>query len=600
MIRKIQLVPTASGQMTINVIFENGRNVFLHSLVDPIQEAAAWADGVDVKQNTLYVVLGFGLGYHIKCLEKKLPANSLIYVIETAFKEQMYQKLLVTMKNLDWLKDSKKITLLGNESVHSVASSINKSMQETNVNQLTLCCYYPAMAINERDYQQYIQELARETEKLRNADLSFSLMAGKKLFENAWSNLPSIFEQYSALELKDCFKGKAALLVASGPSLNKNIELIKKIREKVIVIAAGTAISALYHHNITPDFLVIIDPFDINGEVLVNYLKNETILVAPYEAPPLLVNHHKGKICYYKKPLRFSDEHVLSSIDDYLPQTEFLMSHISVAVTAFSFAEMIGAEPIIFVGQDLSFSQKAFEGDKDAELAATHAAGVQAGKYASPYLRKRRCKVEGYYGGNVETTQEFKLIIDFLAAVFEKRMMSRTIINATEGGARIPNTVQMSLSEVEKRYLVDDIHVISVLENLFRNNSFNNESINAFLQILETVQEESMNIFQDCKTIESKYTKSGSYDLKQAESFNKAIDEFLRRIKETRMYPFIKPYYAVVIDLYELEQQADTDSLAKAKRSNLIMSSLQWALTLLIEKLEQSTKGLKGKYGKEQ
>jgi hypothetical protein len=59
--------------------------------------------------------------------------------------------------------------------------------------------------------------------------------------------------------LKDYYKGKPAVIISAGPSLNKNIDLVEKNRDKFVVFCVSTALKAAVKHNIIPDFVCFIE-----------------------------------------------------------------------------------------------------------------------------------------------------------------------------------------------------------------------------------------------------------------------------------------------------------------------------------------------------
>ena len=55
-------------------------------------------------------------------------------------------------------------------------------------------------------------------------------------------NIPNLFEEIPLARLKDTYKGKTAVVVSAGPTLDRNIEILKKQRDKYVLFAVGTAL----------------------------------------------------------------------------------------------------------------------------------------------------------------------------------------------------------------------------------------------------------------------------------------------------------------------------------------------------------------------
>jgi hypothetical protein len=75
---KVRTAPTAIVRV------DDGRELLLHSRVDPLEETAFFAAGVTPQERTLYAVLGFGLGYHVRALLERIPESSQVIVLEPA------------------------------------------------------------------------------------------------------------------------------------------------------------------------------------------------------------------------------------------------------------------------------------------------------------------------------------------------------------------------------------------------------------------------------------------------------------------------------------------------------------------------------------
>lgn len=73
------------GVSTAIVRRSDGHEFFLHSRDNPLEEARIFIEGKPIKERTLYVVLGFGLGYHVRELLERIPPSSHIIVVEPDF-----------------------------------------------------------------------------------------------------------------------------------------------------------------------------------------------------------------------------------------------------------------------------------------------------------------------------------------------------------------------------------------------------------------------------------------------------------------------------------------------------------------------------------
>lgn len=587
MISSLKALKTQAGDMTLKVQMSNGRVIFLHSHIDPVAEAKRWVNKCKIQEYTAYVVVGLGLGYHLRELLQKISDSCFVYVIDPLLEEPLYlQFFLKWQKNNSWLQKSQQLQIFGKQELFTVAGLLNKNMQNMNLNQVKVICYYPAMILPSNAYSPYLNKLTKKAESLHKADIEFSLAAGQKMFENAWDNLNVILQQTGISVLKNKFCNLPAVVVSAGPSLNKNISVLRKYKDNVVIVASGTAIGALRKNDIVPHFLVIIDPFDLNSEVLKGFLHKKTVLIAPYDAPPQLIKAHPGKICFYKKPLRNTDEHVLSSIETYLHKTGSLLGHISVAVTAFSFAEWIGANPIAFIGQDLSFPLEAFEKENSSNLKMTHADGVKAGTYEPTRFKKDVCWVEGFFGGTVPTINEFRLVIDFFGVLFKARKKTRLIFNATEGGAYLSGAIHKSLEEVAKENFRKPIPFDNQLQDYLKNIECNYQ---ALIEELQEVQQQAKEIYTKVSELQCEYLKSGEMKLSSTEKaeFSQKVYGLLEYTCSNKIYCFIKPYFSTIVDLFNLERQEGITQEKDFLRCVSMLKGLGQGISIFSEKAGQ-------------
>lgn len=263
------------------------------------------------------------------------------------------------------------------------------------------------------------------------------------------SNMPYLRKSKNVTKLSTRFKDIPAIVVAAGPSLNKNIQHIKKAKGKAIIIAVDTILSKLLQEGIVPHFVCSIER---EIETYNYFYKDKKIPDEVYVVgPPVLYsaifeeNKHHAII-----PLRngVKEAEWLRGLLNLHTEDGFDMG-ISCAHVAFGLASHLGCSPIILTGQDLAY------GDNDDE---SHAIGTIYDN-GTIKVKKENKTTKGYDGGIVQTTSvwlQFKLW-------FEQRirMDNLTVINATEGGACINFTKQMPLIDTIDQFCQNTIEDIS-------------------------------------------------------------------------------------------------------------------------------------------
>lgn len=81
---------------------------------------------------------------------------------------------------------------------------------------------------------------------------------GEKVVRNLLRNAQ--YAALSGLSLKDACKGMPAIVCGAGPSLNQAMPLLNGLRDRAVLIAGGTAVTALSANHILPHFAVGLDP----------------------------------------------------------------------------------------------------------------------------------------------------------------------------------------------------------------------------------------------------------------------------------------------------------------------------------------------------
>lgn len=384
-------------------------------------------------------------------------------------------------------------------------------------------------------------------------------------------NLRYFPESIDFVKMKDVFKGKPAIIVAAGPSLEKNIGDLKQSQGKAIILAVDTIIEKLLNHGIVPDFVFAIERVD---EVYEYFFKKKIIpkevtLVVPSVVKSEIIEEYKGKFIL---PLR-------DKVHEYrwlnrmlqLDDSVYLSMGMSVAHLAFGFAHHLGAYPIIFVGQDL-----AYEGDK------SHSGGTVYDTKKIDDIEK--IEVEGYYGTTVYTSD---IWIDF-KRWFELEIQEKNIdaIDATEGGSRIAYTKQMSLKEVNEKYCIDYIHTDQIISKLplysVTLDEISNRLDVELKQILE-IEKYAKKILRNLEGISISYGDSEKLLMKKIEKM-KETDILLNTITQHpllmhNLQPFILHIFQ---EFYKIDETLTAENVKQNLRIQIKLTS---TIIQVIEKI---------------
>jgi len=242
-------------------------------------------------------------------------------------------------------------------------------------------------------------------------------------------------------------RGYPALVIGAGPSLEKNVYLLKRAKENHwILIATDTVLTYLDRLGIEADFVVSVDPQD----------KNALYLMAAHQRPWLVLDSGASFLTFLHYPL----EKILL-YDTVLPVYQVFCSFFgkkgelacggSVSTTAYDFAYRLGCDPIVFVGQDLAYSRRQTHAPHNALEAMLYGAvdrfHTYEGYNATSQTFSDRIEVLAWDRQHtVLTDRKFLTFKEWF--VRKTREVPARTINATEGGLFIEGMDHIPLKEV--------------------------------------------------------------------------------------------------------------------------------------------------------
>ncbi|MBZ0273444.1 DUF115 domain-containing protein [bacterium] len=289
---------------------------------------------------------------------------------------------------------------------------------------------------------------ARVATLLRNAELETQTLAMKSRtwLTHAFANLPRFLSVGHVGRLAGKFAGVPVVIVAAGPSLDRNIDALARMRDRVVVIAVGTALKKLAATDIVPDIAVALESNDIRTQF-------EGIDALPRVFGALDLNSFPP---LWDLPFAGLFGFAGGAADNawFLDRLDRASARIptggSVATAAFSIADVMGGNPIVLIGQDLAYGESGQSHALGADEASRFdlASGAPQGGEAD-LAREGYFRVPGWRGGEVLTKTNLRnYLLWFEQSVPAVTAGGRRAINATEGGARIGGFEQVPLTDV--------------------------------------------------------------------------------------------------------------------------------------------------------
>ena len=243
-------------------------------------------------------------------------------------------------------------------------------------------------------------------------------------------------------------KTKTAIIVSTGPSLDKQLELLKKAQSHATIISVDASYSILKAHGIKPDFVTTMERAELTAEFFnspVSAFDDEIIFCATTLTHPNTVKYLKGRnSSYIFRPLPYE-----FGFDD--EDFGYLCDGPSAAHFAFDLAAYLEHEKIIFIGQDLAYGKNR----------STHATGHTA-RTAAEKDKMQGTEYATAYGGDgmVETMMVWNLFRQYFEAMVHRITSTNEnlrIYNCTEGGARIAGTIEAPFKEILEKEVLTEI-----------------------------------------------------------------------------------------------------------------------------------------------
>lgn len=269
--------------------------------------------------------------------------------------------------------------------------------------------------------------------------------------EQAIWNLPEMFKHYSYKELLQKRKGlnKNAIIVSTGPSLTKQLLLLKQYANKAIIFCVDSSYSILAKHNIKPDYVLSLERIPLTSEFFNNdfgEFDKDVLFILPSLTHPNSIKY----LNKFKKDYMLIARYLPFMISLNLKDNGYIGGSMSVAHVAYELAISLECKNIILIGQDLAYNKEGKSHTDDYINLTLHEKDFERDK--------GRFTTTAYGGkGTVESSEIWTLFRKIFEnyAINNKKCIK--IYNCTEGGARIEGTIEKPFEEICEEILESEI-----------------------------------------------------------------------------------------------------------------------------------------------
>ncbi len=244
-------------------------------------------------------------------------------------------------------------------------------------------------------------------------------------------------------------KDMIAIVVAAGPSLEKNVHYLKEAKNKALIIAVDRAAIYLLNQGIEPDMVCTVDPRKPLWIFDDDRLKNSPLVISPNSNINVINRLDGGKRLIYGTSYEPYNTEIFNKYGSYIPA--FPIGG-SVATFAFYLAVYWEFSRVVLIGQDLATS-----GNK-------HHAGEE--EYNDRNRPDNMIEVEDVYGNTAYTTPDFYEYIKWYNMQIEYLSDKVEVIDATEGGAKFKGSTIMTLKEVIDNYCTNEYDIEAIIDSV--------------------------------------------------------------------------------------------------------------------------------------
>lgn len=531
--------------------------------------------------NAKLVLFGLGNAMYIRAFLQKVPYSERVIVYEPSF--AIFNYVIKKFDFCDLLEDHRILFYIEGINGSPNKNTLYPYFDFQDVGNILFLDYLNYTVLFPKQYHKFHVEVQKMINMINAFDYVLERF-GRAYFYNTLTNFPYFINSYSIFDLSIHIpEGTTAILVSAGPSLDKNIEYLKNAKGKAFIISVDSALNALLKRDIVPDIFITVD-----GKKMEAHFKDERTKTIPMVCNLVsnmnVVSSHTGKRFFISDSNRYIDK-ILAKLGRTLPVVE---SGGSVANSAYSFLELLGFKTIIMVGQDLAYTDN-----------RTHAVDTIRGSWNLDITREKVVELEGYFGEIVKSSNEFVMYLDW----FENEILKKpnvTMINATEGGAKIHGALQMKLDEAIQTYckeLIDTQKIFDAANKLLSENEIT-EITKDFKSIIDEVKliqknaENAILIYQ--KMLEKVYLDK--YRSKEFLSMYKKVKSLTEDIEQTDAIYFvdcmmqdkIKKATDQIYKIKDNEKEELTEGVSKAiEYMEAIISTVKEILPDLIKKIDE-------------
>ena len=433
-IRRVQAKELENGERVLTVE-KDGHTWYLNSRLDPGGASDLYAKRYPVKPFYRYFLFGMSDGRVIRNLYEQCGESNALIICEpdkeimaAAFLQYDLEEMLLDGRVWFCLSD------IWSDICNAVFEMVDYAYRK-----LVEFCILPGYdVLYPEECKKFMDEVIEKLQFdmiYRNSFLDFDRVIPRNiLFHMRNMIFQRNIAQVKQLIEKENARAMPAILIAAGPSLDKNIKEVKKAEGKAFVIAVDAALRTVIREGIRPDLVCTVDPRSPK-RFSETESDHELLWACIAWTNRDMVKKSDEKVFYFNSIIPWWDDIIKEELSYEFPKID---TGNCVSAVAFELAKYLGFQTIIFIGQDLAFTG-----------GQSHTKGIEGVLGSNDeYIKSRNLVwVKDENGEPILTDYQMNLYREWFEKEIRQSKDELRVINATEGGAKMEGAYVCTLKE---------------------------------------------------------------------------------------------------------------------------------------------------------
>ncbi len=416
----------------------------------PLEEGRRLAEKARIREHGAIAVAGFALGHHLAPIAERVRRQGVLLVFEPDL--ALLRAVCERVPMHEWIESTHLVVVDRADDPGTITRALS-GLEALVAMGLQLLEHPPSSARLGEQASRFGETVARTLKAMRTTIMT-TLVQSPTTLRNLVMNADFYATCPGINDLEGSERGRPAIVISAGPSLGRAVDLLRdpSVRERFVLIAVQTVLRPLLAEGIRPHFVTALDHHEISArfyEGIDAQSVDGVTLVAEAKVNPSVLEAYPGEIRLV------GDEHLDALLGPSLARMHArLRPGATVAHLAYELARYLGCDPVLLVGQDLSFT----DGQYYAAGAAIHdiwAAELNAFRSLEMFeheriVRQRHLLIEGRdaRGRRVYTDEQMHSYLVQFSELFERDAgRGMRTIDCSTGSIAKPHTTAMDLAE---------------------------------------------------------------------------------------------------------------------------------------------------------